>query len=112
VISLPHAFLGVLAIGFAAGWVTHGWKTDSQKLQTVETTVAQVDNAAEKHEAARVQIRTQFRTIYRDVEKIIDRPVYHSACLDDDGLRQLQRAISGDTAASKPAGPVPEAERP
>ncbi|MDH5857183.1 hypothetical protein [Lampropedia aestuarii] len=50
------------------------------------------------------QIHVQYRTIAQVVEKIIERPVYRSQCLDADGLRQLNDFIRGATDELDRAG--------
>lgn len=66
------------------------------------------DKAAVGHEADKIQIRTEFVTITREVEHVIERPVYRNMCFDDDGLRLLGNAIAGRPAASQPTPAVPE----
>ena len=50
------------------------------------------------------KIHVQYRTITQVVEKIIERPVYRSQCLDADGLRQLNDFIRGATDELDRAG--------
>lgn len=45
------------------------------------------------------------REIVRETVKLVDRPVYHNVCLDDDGLRLANAAKN---AASKPSDAVPD----
>ena len=48
---------------------------------------------------------TQFRTIYHEATKIIERPVYRNICVDVDGLRLLDRARETANAnLGQPAG--------
>lgn len=49
------------------------------------------DAAYQKHQAANAAAQ---RVQYVEIEKIIERPVYRNVCLDDDGLRELNRAIA------------------
>lgn len=35
------------------------------------------------------------RVRYVEVQKIVEKPVYSNVCFDDDGLRELNRAIGG-----------------
>lgn len=66
--------------------------------------------AATKTEAVRVEIRYRTKTITKEVDKIVDRPVYRSVCLDADGLRLARCAILGKSADScKPDKPMPGA---
>lgn len=49
--------------------------------------------------------------IRTEVERIIERPVYLNACIDDDGLRIINDAIKGG-GISKPVGTVPTTKNP
>lgn len=43
--------------------------------------------------------RTKVETVTRTVQKIIERPVYKSVCIDDDGLQQINSLIeAGNTS--------------
>lgn len=47
-----------------------------------------------KGAAAAVERQTIVREITREVPKIIDRTVYRAVCVDDDGVRLLNRAVA------------------
>jgi hypothetical protein len=101
-------------IGGAAGaWKVQDWrykaaeterKEHEQETQRLRARVA--DKASESHEQAKVQIKTEFQTIYRDVEHVIEKPIYRNVCFDDDGMRQLSLAIGTQPAASEPTPAV------
>lgn len=96
-----------LCLGFLAGWNVQGWRyraaeadiQDAQE-QKKDERAQQADTASAGAEADRAEIKTQFRTVYRDVEKIVERPVYRNVCLDPDGLRTLSAAIAASAASS------------
>jgi hypothetical protein len=46
------------------------------------------------------------RVITKQVEKVVTRDVYRNICLDDDGLRIINEAISG-TSPTKPDAEMP-----
>lgn len=50
---------------------------------------------AQDYEELKTKRQENARTTVREVEKIIDRPVYLNECLDDDGLRIINAAIRG-----------------
>ena len=59
-------------------------------------------------ENQRVQTQIKYRTITRTVEKVVDRPIYRNVCLDDDGVRYANTALTGQVAApGEPHGEVP-----
>ena len=43
-----------------------------------------------------------YRTITRNVQTYIDRPVYQRECLDDDGLRDANAALAGRVGTGQP----------
>lgn len=101
-------------LGFLAGWNVNGWRyraaqadaADAQQQRKDENATT-ADTAAQAHEADKAATRVEFRTVYRDVEKIVERPVYRSQCLDTDGLRALSRAIGASApSASEPSAAV------
>ena len=61
-----------------------------------------------EQEVAEGQRRDTVREIYRDVPKILERPVYRDVCGDADGLRLLRRAAAnanGDRSGADAASP-------
>ena len=104
----------------AGGWIGHSvtaasYRADIIKEQqaaaeAVAAAAARANEQAEELEKARAQREIVYRTITRQVDKIVDRPVYRGDCLDDDGLRITNEAITGaPAAASQPAAAVPKA---
>lgn len=109
------AALIAAAIAFTSGWKVNGWRHDSAEKARIEAAheLARLnsktaDKAATGHESFKENERVIYQTITQTVEKIVERPVYRNSCFDDDGLRQLNAAITGaQPAASKPATAVP-----
>lgn len=107
-----------LAIGFAGAWNVQAWRWDSADLKRLQqqqsqarSQIRQIDKASEGYEGDRAATRTEFIEITKEVERVVQKPVYLNVCLDDDGLRQLERAAattgySGKPAAGMPAGPA------
>jgi hypothetical protein len=111
------ALVAALASG-AGVWKVQAWRYDSRELQRQEAQHEKermdrrsVDMAASVHEADKRQIETQFKTITKEVERVVEKPVYRNVCFDDDGLRALSAAIRPADAASEPARAVPGPER-
>ena len=109
----PWLLAACLAAGFGAGWQVQAWRYTAaqvdqvaEQAQAVQQAASQADAAASGHEAAKERIRVEFQTVYRDVERVVEKPVYRDVCLDDDGMRVLSAAIAGPTA-SEPASAVP-----
>ncbi len=105
-----HAAVAALAvaIGFAGGWKTQGWRWDAADKQRLEQEAKEMHRATERAQASsttfegkRSTNETKYRTVTVTLEKIVERPVYLSACFDSDGLRILNAQISGDPNSGK-----------
>lgn len=69
--------------------------------------------AAKALEAANAKRKIVYRTITKQVDKVVERPVYRNVCLDDSGLRCLDAAIRGEVGAGcEPDKPLPPAGKP
>ena len=114
------ALIGVgIALYGAYKWVDTSWETtagirkgakdkqaewDQAKQDQREKERAKIDTATTKREAQREKTTTVYRTITKNVDRYIDRPVYAAACIDDSGLRDINAALRGpDAPASKPS---------
>ena len=106
--------LGVITVGaFCTGWVVKGKFVDSEQAalekarQEMITQLRQNDaHIANILERKLQELKANEKVIERERIKVIDRPVYHNVCLDADGLQLIERARSGKTESSKPAGEV------
>lgn len=99
------------ALLFVAGLWT-GWRLASTSYQSdiikeqnatadlLAAAARQANAQAEELEQARAKREIIYRTITKTVDRIIDRPVYHTDCLDDDGLRIANEALTGTPAAA------------
>lgn len=105
-----HVAVGVLALalGFACGWKTQGWRWDAADKQRLEQEAKDLHRATERAQASsttfegkRSTNETKYRTVTVTLEKIVERPVYLQSCLDADGLRILNAQISGDPNSGK-----------
>ncbi len=59
-----------------------------------------INKASADYETLKSEQRVQVETITREVQKIIERPVYRNDCFDSDGVQQLNSLIA--SGASKP----------
>jgi len=117
------AFLAVAAAIYGTGRVHQAHVDEAEQLERDHRRmVANVDRlvrraavasaAGTAFEADRAVIETRTRTILREVQHVVDRPVYRDCRLDPDGLRLLNAALSGSPApapAGVPSDPVPGA---
>lgn len=116
---IVYAVLALAALGALGGIYWNGyssgsaavkleWQAANAKARAEEAAKGQASEA--KLEDSRAKTKILYRTIKREVEKVVDRPVYLDRCLDDDGLRLANCAILGKSADScKPDKPVPGA---
>lgn len=102
-------------------WVGDEWRSGAVAQEQLEQRAAndraaariarQGDKAAERHEVVKEVLRTEFVPITQEIERVVTKIEYRDrACLDDDGLRSAQAAI---TAANRAAGfPAPAVSAP
>lgn len=111
-----HAATALVAIsvGFTGGWKVQDWRHGNIERQRLEKIAAdsrvlvrRIDRASEGFEADKSEILTKFMTITKEVDRVVEKPVYRNVCLDADGLRLLGRAIGAQSGASQPARTVP-----
>jgi hypothetical protein len=97
-----------LAVGFAGGWTTQGWRWDAADKQRMEQEAREKSRALDRANTAsgtfeekRTANETRYRTVTVTLEKVVERPVYLNQCIDDDGLRVLNEQISGNIDPGK-----------
>ena len=113
---------GAAAFMFASGlWVgcrltAASYQSDIIAEQTaaaeaVAANAKQADQHAAELEKARADREIVYQTITKNVDRLVDRPVYRDVCLDDDGLRLINDALSGQASdPGKPDAAVPGAD--
>ena len=57
-----------------------------------------INQVSADYEKAKSEQRVQVETVTREVQKIIDRPVYQQHCFDDDGVSAINSLITSDTS--------------
>lgn len=73
---------------------------EQKHLKALTEKQSQINQVSADYEAAKSEQRVQVETVTREVQKIIDRPVYLNHCFDDNGVSAINSLITGDT--SKP----------
>lgn len=113
-----------LVVVFGAGWQVNGWrlnaKHDRKELaaakaakEAYDAKAAQYNEASAALEVARNERKIVYRTITKQVDKIVQRDVYHNVCLDDIGVRIINDALAGRAAdPAEPAPALPAADAP
>lgn len=121
--SLPAlivaALLVGLSIGAAGAWQVQAWRRDAAELQRQRTEARDdarraehADSAATTYETQRAAGQAAARVIVREVERVVEAPVYRDVCLDDAGLQLVARAIDAAADPGQPAPAVPAASAP
>ena len=109
------AAIVALAVGFAGGWKTQGWRWDAADKQRIEQEAREKSRALDRANTAsgtfeekRTANETRYRTVTVTLEKVVERPVYLNQCIDDDGLRSLNQQIARSADPSQPGLKLPK----
>lgn len=108
----------IAATSFGAGYKVEHWHCDSLQKAAVEAALkaykaeaATAATASADLETKKESIRVVTQTVTKTVDRIVDRPVYRNVCLDDDGMRAANLALTRAPAdPGKPDGAVPKPE--
>lgn len=108
-----------VAVGGVAAWRVQTWRHDSAELARQQDReslnkrqVRTMDSASAGYEGDRATARTKFRTITKEVDRVVEKLVYRDMCFDADGLLLIERAIGSAPGAGEPSGSVPPSGEP
>ncbi|HHY2118588.1 TPA: hypothetical protein ACV20N_002429 [Acinetobacter baumannii] len=74
-------------------------KIEKKNLEALAEKQNQINKVSADYEQAKAEQNTKVETITREVQKIVERPVYKSSCIDDGGVQQLNELIkAGNTS--------------
>lgn len=73
-------------------------KIEQQHLKALAEKQNAINQVSADYEKAKSEQRVQVETVTREVQKIIDRPVYQQHCFDDDGVSAINSLITNDTS--------------
>lgn len=106
---------GVAAVAGALWWTYSSGYDAGYDARIVEEQEVQGEQEVQEAAAStslegdREKVRTVYRTITEEIERVVEKPVYRDMCLDDDGLRLANAALAGALIpAREPDGRVPE----
>ena len=71
-------------------------KADQQKVLVKKQN--EVNKVSADYEQLKSEQRVKVETKIREVQKIIERPIYQSVCIDDDGLRTINSLMTDDSS--------------
>ena len=115
----PYALAAAALASFAAGWTARDWKADADTLaaaqraeKVLQREQAKADNMAEEYEKARakiepsrIEVRSNIREIYRNVEVPAECAADSAVVgLLDATRRDANSAASGQPRSKLPAG--------
>ena len=72
---------------------------ERKNLKVLAEKQNQINKVSADYEQVKAEQNTKVEYIEREVQKIVERPVYKSSCIDDDGMQQLNELIkAGNTS--------------
>ncbi|QRN17705.1 hypothetical protein [Acinetobacter baumannii] len=72
---------------------------ERKNLKALAEKQNQINKVSADYEQVKAEQNTKVEYIEREVQKIVERPVYKSSCIDDDGMQQLNELIkAGNTS--------------
>ncbi len=105
-----------MAIGAAGAWQVQAWRwraADADRLELEREArrgqEQRADGAAVRHEATRAGLQQQRQVLTREIERVVEVPLYRDVCLDADGLRVIATAAGASPDSGQPAPAVPAA---
>ncbi len=91
----------VVVAVFSGGWTARDWyqsTIEMEKVELIEEFRAEQSNVARIVEEKLKGLRANERIIERWKTEIVDRPVYHTDCIDSDGVRLIESYATGRAA--------------
>ncbi|MDC5364913.1 hypothetical protein NRA53_06290 [Acinetobacter baumannii] len=72
---------------------------ERKNLKALAEKQNQINKVSADYEKVKAEQNTKVEYIEREVQKIVERPVYKSSCIDDDGVQQINDLIkAGNTS--------------
>ena len=71
---------------------------EQKQLKALAEKQNEINQVSADYEKAKSVQRRQVETVTREVQKIVERPVYQQHCFDDSGLQQLNSLIDSDSS--------------
>lgn len=71
---------------------------EQKQLKVLAEKQNEINKVSADYETAKSERRGQVETVTREVQKIIERPIYLNNCFDDSGLQQLNSLINSDSS--------------
>ncbi|MDV7379920.1 hypothetical protein R4466_04750 [Acinetobacter baumannii] len=68
-------------------------KIEKKNLEALAEKQNQINKVSADYERVKAEQSTKAETVTREVQKIVERPVYLNRCIDDDGVYQINSLI-------------------
>lgn len=72
---------------------------ERKNLKALAEKQNQINKVSADYEQVKAEQSTKVEYIEREVQKIVERPVYKSSCIDDDGMRQINDLIKSGNSS-------------
>ena len=73
-------------------------KIEQQHLKALAEKQNAINQVSADYEKAKSEQRVQVETVTREVQKIIERPIYQQHCFDASGVSAINSLITGDSS--------------
>lgn len=71
---------------------------EQKQIKALAEKQNEINKVSADYETVKSEQRVKVETVTREVQKIVERPVYFNNCFDDDGMQQLNSLIIRDTS--------------
>ncbi|MEE7597553.1 hypothetical protein [Acinetobacter baumannii] len=66
---------------------------ERKNLKTLAEKQNRINKVSADYEQAKAEQSIKVETVTREVQKIVERPIYFNRCIDDDGVHQINSLI-------------------
>ena len=73
-------------------------KLKQQQIEALAVKQNKINKVSADYEQIKSEQRVKVETVTREVQKIIERPIYQQSCLDDDGVSAINSLITDDSS--------------
>ncbi|CAM9410950.1 hypothetical protein [Acinetobacter bereziniae] len=81
-----------------AKYATQIQAIEQEHLKALADKQNKINKVSADYEQLKSEQRIKVETVTREVQKIIERPIYNNVCIDDDGLRNINSLIPNNSS--------------
>ena len=71
---------------------------EQQQIKALAVKQNKINQVSADYEQVKSEQRVKVETVTREVQKIIEHPIYQQSCLDDDGVSAINSLITDDSS--------------